>query len=481
MGGGFYERDVPERSYTRNEVFNFSNQMSDPNAARENDRREVHEMLNIKGKIRECRDSEEHPDVLPIVVAMDVTKSRGDDALVVFEKVPLLMGQLPMTGIADHPAICWAAVGDATCGDYAPIQVGQFESDDRLDESLSNLWIEEGGGGTGQESYELLAYYLARNVKMDITEKGEKGFLFFLGDEGFYPKVSKDQVKAWIGEEISDDVSSAQIFEELNKKFHVFFVYPKKSWEDRKENIDSEIAGRVKEHGGMVEGCSIRASLLWNNLNDLDLHVITPSGEHISYAHKNSRCGGYLDIDMNAGGASSMKPVENIRWKKGAAPKGRYRVFVQNYACKGGFSADTEWRAEIEIDGKVQYFEGITPKGKTGSSSDTTIFEFDYDPKSGIKTADDDYALYKDEVITEQWGSVLEHGHLLEIDSPKACVDAMIGAIALKTGKKTMEEYLEDMKGRGQTESRCDDVKSALGKLSPADSAVAQVDESFFV
>ena len=335
MGGGNYDRDVPTRSFTRDEVFNYSSQMSDSSAARENDRREVHEMLNIKGQTRECRNSEDHSDVLPIVVAMDVTKSRGDDALVVFEKVPLLMGQLPMTGIADHPAISWAAVGDATSGDYAPIQIGQFEADERLDESLSNLWIEEGGGGTGQESYELTAYYYARKVALDINKNDGKGFLFFLGDEGFYPKVSKDQVKVWIGDDISEDISTAEIFRELSEKFHVFFIYPKKSWEDRKDNIDSEIAGRVKEQGGMIEGCSIRASLLWNNHNDLDLHVITPDGEHISYSRKQARCGGYLDVDMNAGGIRSMKPVENVRWKKGLAPAGRYRVFVQNYATHG--------------------------------------------------------------------------------------------------------------------------------------------------
>ena len=184
MGGGYYERDVPERSYRREEVFNYSEQMSDPNAARDNDRREVHEMLNVKGQKRECHNSADHPDVLPIIVAMDVTKSRGDDALVVFEKVPLLMGQLPMTGIADHPAISWVAIGVATSGDYAPIQFGQFEADDRLDESLSNLWLEEGGGGTGQESYELAAYAMSRMTNLDINTDGGKGFAFFLGEIG---------------------------------------------------------------------------------------------------------------------------------------------------------------------------------------------------------------------------------------------------------------------------------------------------------
>ena len=68
---------------------------------------------------------------------------------------------------------------------------------------------------------------------------------------------------------------------------------------------------------------------------------------------------------------------------------------------------------------------------------------------------------------------------MLEIDSPKACVDAIIGAIALKTGKKTMEEYVEDLRGRGQDDKRCDDVKAALSGLS-CEETMAQVDESYF-
>src|SRR6185503_20313011 len=106
--------------------------------------------------------------------------------------------------------------------------------------------------------------------------------------------------------------------------------YPQKSMADRRGDIDAEIRNRVVAAGGRYEGVDIRASLVWDNRNDLDLHVMAPSGEHIYYGNKRSQCGGWLDVDMNVGG-DTTKPVENIRWAKGAAPAGRYQVIVQNF------------------------------------------------------------------------------------------------------------------------------------------------------
>ncbi|MBA7542055.1 hypothetical protein ES705_34371 [subsurface metagenome] len=89
--------------------------------------------------------------------------------------------------------------------------------------------------------------------------------------------------------------------------------------------MSSRLAGSGAKTG------DVRISLMWNNRNDLDLHVVAPSREEIYHGRRNSRCGGELDVDMNASG-ETMKPVENIYWPKGRAPKGLYRVFVRNYA-----------------------------------------------------------------------------------------------------------------------------------------------------
>ncbi len=472
MGGGHYDGDVANRTRsTRREVFTYSGYASDADKAANPERRECHEVLNPKsgGGIREAMDSPDHPDTTPIVVAMDVTRSRGDDAKVVFAKLPMFVGQLIMKGYVPHPTISFAAVGDASSGDQAPIQVGQFESDNRLDEQLSKIWLEEGGGGTGKESYELMAYYYARHSILACNQRGKKGFFFFLGDEGFYPEVAQDQVKVWIGDELSANILSPQIFKELQEKYNVFLIYPRKSWEERKTDIDAEIKKRVESAGGQYSDVDIRASLLWNNCNDLDLHVITPTGGHIYYGNKTPPCGGWLDVDMNVQGETE-KPVENIRWKKGVAPAGHYRVFVNNYRFHGGNSGPTPFRVEIEIDGEIKHFEGEVPGIGSQKERNAEVYEFDYDPskRPSARKIEDAHSDYNDERIKAQWASVISPERILEIQDPKAVIDTMIGAIVLTNGTIDIEGYIRDMVDRGQTETRQNDVKQALSDLASA-------------
>ena len=111
MGGGYYERDVSSTPVRREQVFSYSGHRSDAEKAKHPERREVHELLNIRGKIRECCDSKEHPETTPIVIVMDVTRSRGEDAVVIYNKLPLLIGQLKMSNIIEYPVISLGAIG----------------------------------------------------------------------------------------------------------------------------------------------------------------------------------------------------------------------------------------------------------------------------------------------------------------------------------------------------------------------------------
>ncbi len=87
-------------------------------------------------------------------------------------------------------------------------------------------------------------------------------------------------------------------------------------------DFDSRLQREHAKTGGLA------VSLLWNNVNDLDLGMIEPSGEHINLSHRQSKTGGTLDVDMNATQPSAT-PVENIYWPDGGVPPGHYKVYVR--------------------------------------------------------------------------------------------------------------------------------------------------------
>jgi len=115
---------------------------------------------------------------------------------------------------------------------------------------LKRLWLEEGGGGSGQESYELAAFYYAHHCNLAANKVGKKGYFFITGDEGYYPKVVKSQVHKWIGDPVESDLGSIREFEILKSKFDVFFCFPRKSMDEKIANIDAEINKRLPREGG---------------------------------------------------------------------------------------------------------------------------------------------------------------------------------------------------------------------------------------
>merc|ERR1712216_285862 len=64
------------------------------------------------------------------------------------------------------------------------------------------------------------------------------------------------------------------------------------------------------------------------------------------------------------------------------------------------------------------------------------------------------------------WSAVIGAERILKLKDPKAVVDVMLGAIALVSGTRTMEKYMDDLDGRGQTHERKAEVLGALSELS---------------
>lgn len=64
--------------------------------------------------------------------------------------------------------------------------------------------------------------------------------------------------------------------------------------------------------------------------------------------------------------------------------------------------------------------------------------------------------------IMEQWTRLIGRDRILMLSDPKACVDMMLGAIAVTTGQRTVDEYIADLVERGQDEARRQQVREVL-------------------
>lgn len=97
----------------------------------------------------------------------------------------------------------------------------------------------------------------------------------------------------------------------------------------------------------------VEVTLTWNNLNDLDLHVFDPNGQHIFFLQKvSNKTEGVLDVDQNSVPPYKDHPVEHIYWPSGRAPAGTYRVYVDHYLVHGG-SDPTDYTVTVKANGRV--------------------------------------------------------------------------------------------------------------------------------
>ena len=85
----------------------------------------------------------------------------------------------------------------------------------------------------------------------------------------------------------------------------------------------------------------VRVVLSWDtDQTDLDLHLITPDGQHCFYGNRVLPNGGALDVDVTTGYGPEIISMP-------AAPKGAYHVYVNYYG--GGYESSGELRNVITV------------------------------------------------------------------------------------------------------------------------------------
>ena len=245
-----------------------------------------HQTLDPQGlRLRESRDSVEHPDSNSIIISLDVTGSMGAVVRGIHADLPRLFEMILGHRYIADPQILFGAVGDATC-DRVPLQLGQFESDNRMDQNLENMILEGGGGGQKTESYELMLYVAARHTAIDCYDKrGRKGYLFMIGDEKAYPAVKRSEVRRLIGDHVAleADIPLAQIVAEVKQKYHLYFLIP----------------------GGASYGSDKEIRGFWEELVGPD-HVIA-----LASPEDTSQCIG-LTIGMNEGALNRQQAKQQL-------------------------------------------------------------------------------------------------------------------------------------------------------------------------
>ena len=196
----------------------------------------LHSELDPKSRVRECCNTEEHPNTLPVILALDVTGSMGSACDECAASVANLMKDLYEQ--FEDVEVCVMGVGDLECDD-SPLQVSQFESDVRVTKQMQEIYLEKGGGGNSYESYTAPWYFGLYHTRLDCFDKqGRKGVIITMGDEPLNPALNKRDVEHFLGVGLEEQVElkTNKLYKEASKKFDIYHI----SVEDDRTNYNSD-------------------------------------------------------------------------------------------------------------------------------------------------------------------------------------------------------------------------------------------------
>ena len=177
--------------------------------------------LNPYNVVRECRDTEEHPCTIPVILALDVTGSMGSAAVEVAKKLNVVMTNL-YDQVKDVE-FCVMGIGDLSC-DCSPVQISQFESDIRIAEQMDKVYFEYGGGGNCYESYTVAWYMGARHTDLDCWKRGQRGVIITMGDERINPYLPMSKLNSCTGDGVQADIDTKELYKEVTEKYDVYHL-----------------------------------------------------------------------------------------------------------------------------------------------------------------------------------------------------------------------------------------------------------------
>jgi hypothetical protein len=219
----------------------------------------IDEALNPYGVIRECVDSEEHPNTIPVILALDVTGSMGDAAVEVAKRLNVIMTKLYKE--VNDIEFMIMGIGDLAY-DHSPIQASQFESDIRIAEQLDKIYFEFGGGGNSYESYTAAWYFGLNHCKLDCWNRGKRGIIITMGDEEINPYLPHNALTKSVGDTLQGDIETKDLYEKVCEKFNVYHIdveHGNRYWE---KDVDESWKTALGQH------------YIKSNLNSIDNDIV---------------------------------------------------------------------------------------------------------------------------------------------------------------------------------------------------------------
>ena len=224
MGYGFWNKDCfisysAARGRKTDSKGNLDSRMTDQQLFTQ---RGLHPRLDPRNVMRECCDSEDHPESVPVILALDVTGSMGAASAEVAKKMNEVMTRL--YGTLRDVEFLVMGIGDLSY-DRAPIQMSQFESDIRIAEQLDLVYMEHGGGGNAFESYTAAWYMGSRHTRLDCWKRGRKGLIITMGDEPLNPYLPREPLAAATGDRLQGDVETKELYRETAEKYEMYHLH----------------------------------------------------------------------------------------------------------------------------------------------------------------------------------------------------------------------------------------------------------------